>query len=95
MKQIHNKTWLFITIMLYFISGDRDMKLEEIPSKPQRTQIMTLQELARYLGVHPITIYRLLKESSIPAIKIGGQWRFKKDVLDEWLLKGMLKKRKP
>ncbi|MFC1508206.1 helix-turn-helix domain-containing protein [Candidatus Omnitrophota bacterium] len=70
------------------------MKLEELPSRPQRTQIMTLQELAKYLGVHPITIYRLLKESNIPAIKIGGQWRFKKDVLDEWLLKGMLKKRK-
>ncbi|MBU1854033.1 MAG: helix-turn-helix domain-containing protein [Candidatus Omnitrophica bacterium] len=70
------------------------MGLEESQLKPKRTQIMTLQELAKYLGVHPITIYRLLKESNIPAVKIGGQWRFKKDVLDAWLLKEMNKKRK-
>lgn len=60
------------------------MKSEE--NKPKRTQIMTLQEVSKYLGVHPITIYRLLKKADIPAFKIGGQWRFKKDVLDLWLM---------
>ncbi|MFC1621469.1 helix-turn-helix domain-containing protein [Candidatus Omnitrophota bacterium] len=70
------------------------MTLEEKQLKPKRTQIMTLRELAKYLGVHPITIYRLLKDSDIPAIKIGGQWRFKKDILDAWLFKGMHEKRK-
>jgi len=61
--------------------------------KPKRTQIMTLQEAAKYLGVHPITIYRLLKETNIPAIKLGGQWRFKKDILDDWLAAKMKKGR--
>ncbi|MFC1624219.1 helix-turn-helix domain-containing protein, partial [Candidatus Omnitrophota bacterium] len=56
------------------------------------TQIMTLQELAKYLGVHPITIYRLIKETDIPAFKLGGQWRFKKDVLDLWLMSRMDKR---
>ena len=54
---------------------------------------MTLQEAAKYLGVHPITIYRLLKETNIPAIKLGGQWRFKKDILDDWLAAKMKKGR--
>ncbi|MBU3758329.1 MAG: helix-turn-helix domain-containing protein [Candidatus Omnitrophica bacterium] len=55
----------------------------------QRTQIMTPKEAAKYLGFHLVTIYRLLKKQEIPATKIGGQWRFKKDVLDAWLMNRM------
>lgn len=57
----------------------------------QRTQIMTPKEAAKYLGFHLVTIYRLLKKQEIPATKIGGQWRFKKDVLDAWLMNRMNK----
>lgn len=57
--------------------------------RPERTQIMTPKEAAKYLGFHLVTIYRLLKKQEIPATKIGGQWRFKKDVLDAWLLERM------
>ncbi|MBU9888266.1 MAG: helix-turn-helix domain-containing protein [Candidatus Omnitrophica bacterium] len=53
--------------------------------KRERTQIMTPKEAAKYLGFHLVTIYRLLKKGDVPATKIGGQWRFKKDVLDAWL----------
>lgn len=59
--------------------------------KPERTQIMTPKEAAKYLGFHLVTIYRLLKKQEIPATKIGGQWRFKKDVLDAWLMDRMNK----
>lgn len=51
-----------------------------------RTQIMTLKEAAKYLGIHPITAYRLIKKGEIPAFRIGGQWRIKKDLLDAWIL---------
>jgi len=57
--------------------------------RPERTQIMTPKEAAKYLGFHLVTIYRLLKKQEIPATKIGGQWRFKKDILDAWLLDRM------
>lgn len=59
--------------------------------RPDRTQIMTPKEAAKYLGFHLVTIYRLLKKQEIPATKIGGQWRFKKDVLDAWLMDRMNK----
>ena len=55
----------------------------------ERTQIMTPKEAAKYLGFPLVTVYRLLKKKEIPATKIGGQWRFKKDVLDAWLLNRM------
>jgi excisionase family DNA binding protein len=47
--------------------------------------IMTLREVAQYLGLHVMTVYKLTREGRMPAAKIGGQWRFKRDVLDEWL----------
>lgn len=49
------------------------------------SDIMTIEELAIYLRVHKQTIYRLVKRSAIPAIRIGHQWRFEKESIDEWL----------
>ena len=47
--------------------------------------IMTLKEVAQYLGLHVMTVYKLTREGRVPAAKIGGQWRFKRNVLDQWL----------
>jgi len=49
--------------------------------------IMNPREAARYLGVTIITLYRLTKKGELPGFKIGGQWRFKKDLLDAWIVK--------
>jgi excisionase family DNA binding protein len=59
------------------------------PGKPERTQIMTTKEIAKYLGVHEMTIYRWLKKGVLPGFKIGGRWRSKKDLLDSFLVKQM------
>jgi len=37
---------------------------------------MTVKEVAGYLSLSVKTIYRLVEEGTIPAFKIGGQWRF-------------------
>jgi len=55
--------------------------------KVSRSAIMTPKEAASYLGLHLITVYRLIKKQELPGFKIGGQWRFKKDLLDEWISK--------
>jgi excisionase family DNA binding protein len=54
-------------------------------SLKRNDQIMTLREVAKYLGLHAMTVYKLTREGRVPAAKIGGQWRFKRDVLDQWL----------
>ena len=48
-------------------------------------ELMTVEEVARYLRVTEKTIYRLLKRGKIPATKVGHQWRFEKGAIDEWL----------
>ena len=60
--------------------------------RPERTQIMTTKEIAKYLGVHEMTVYRWLKKGVLPGFKIGGRWRSKKDLLDAYLIKQMHEK---
>jgi excisionase family DNA binding protein len=48
-------------------------------------ELLTLEELANYLRVTEKTIYRLLDKRSIPATKVGRQWRFDKSSIDTWL----------
>jgi len=50
-------------------------------------KLMTLKEVAEYLRVTEKTVYRLLKRGHIPATKVGHQWRFDRDSIDEWLHK--------
>jgi excisionase family DNA binding protein len=47
--------------------------------------VMRLEEVAQYLHVHPTTVYRLLKNRSIPAFKVGSEWRFSRDSIERWM----------
>ena len=49
--------------------------------------LMTIDELANYLKVTRRTIYEWLKLHKIPAVKLVGQWRFRRDKIDQWLEK--------
>ncbi|HUN58338.1 MAG TPA: helix-turn-helix domain-containing protein [Candidatus Binataceae bacterium] len=46
--------------------------------------VLTLEEVAGYLRVHPSTIYRLLKKKKLPAFKVGSDWRFNLESIDRW-----------
>jgi excisionase family DNA binding protein len=46
--------------------------------------VLTLEEVAGYLRVHPSTIYRLLKKRKLPAFKVGSDWRFNLESIDRW-----------
>jgi excisionase family DNA binding protein len=47
--------------------------------------LMTIEDLSDYLKVTRRTIYEWVKHNKIPAIKLVGQWRFKKDKIDAWI----------
>ena len=48
-------------------------------------ELMNVKEAAAYLRVNFMTVYKLIQKKRIPAIKVGGNWRFKKEMLDDWL----------
>jgi PTS system nitrogen regulatory IIA component len=47
--------------------------------------LLSPKQLAEYLQLSQRTIYRLLERGDIPGVKVGGQWRFRKAAVDEWL----------
>jgi len=49
--------------------------------------LLTTEQVARYLKVDKFTVYRLVTQKKIPAFKVGNQWRFKKKMIDAWLMK--------
>lgn len=46
-------------------------------------QILTTKELAKYLKLTEVTIYKYANEGRIPGFKVGSRWRFDKDKIDE------------
>lgn len=56
--------------------------------KDDDSKILTLKECAEYLKVSSSTLYRLVRDEGISGvIKIGNQWRFNKELIDEWWAK--------
>jgi excisionase family DNA binding protein len=52
---------------------------------PHDETFLTTEEVLEYLSVNLRTVYRLIKAGSIPAVRVGRQWRFRKRDLDKWL----------
>jgi excisionase family DNA binding protein len=59
---------------------------------PER--LLTPEQVAQYLNVNRFTVYRLLVQKQLPAFKVGGQWRFKRTLIEEWLMKNAIGSRK-
>ena len=51
---------------------------------PREAKVITIGELAEYLRVHRSTLYRLLRNHQLPGFKIGSDWRFNVEAIDEW-----------
>ena len=47
--------------------------------------MMTVEEVAEYLSLHPLTVRRLARDGEIPAFKVGRQWRVKRVLLERWI----------
>jgi excisionase family DNA binding protein len=52
---------------------------------PTDETFLTTEEVLEYLNVNLRTVYRLIKAGSIPAVRVGRQWRFRKRDIDKWL----------
>jgi len=49
------------------------------------TEVMTVDDLAKYLKLDRQTIYRRFRRGELPGVRIGKAIRFKRDVVDAWL----------
>ena len=50
-------------------------------------QLLRSEEVAEYLGVGPVTVYRWCREGSLPCVKIGRRWRVRREALEDFVRK--------
>jgi excisionase family DNA binding protein len=48
-------------------------------------EVLTVEQAAEYLGFSNNTVYQMVRDGRLPAVKIGKQWRIKKAILDKIL----------
>ena len=47
-------------------------------------ELMTPEEVAKYLKLKPQTIYNRAQKRKIPGARIGKEWRFRRSMIDKW-----------
>lgn len=48
-------------------------------------ELLTIAEVAERLKLSPQTIYKMIKDRTLPAIRVGSQWRISEQKIQEWL----------
>ena len=48
-------------------------------------ETLTPTEVAKILKLHPFSVTRLARQKKLPAFKVGGVWRFRKDQFEQWI----------
>jgi excisionase family DNA binding protein len=48
--------------------------------------IMTVHDVASYLRLSEAKVYRLANEGCFPSFRLGKSWRFRRDLIDEWII---------
>lgn len=51
----------------------------------QQDKVLTIDELAAYLKISKSTLYKLAQNGEVPGQKVGKHWRFRRDIIDQWL----------
>jgi len=45
------------------------------------SQIMTVEEVAEFLKLSKITVYKLVKKGDLPGFRVGNSWRFRRETI--------------
>jgi excisionase family DNA binding protein len=74
-SQKHNHILTYFTIVYYC----------KIVHYASVTDLLTTKQLMEILHVDRTTIYRMMNDGRLPAVRVGGQWRFRRQSIDQWL----------
>ena len=50
------------------------------------SELLNIEEVAKVLQLHAMTVYRLAREGKLPGFKVGGRWRFHRSALEDWMV---------
>ncbi len=49
---------------------------------------LSVEEMAKYLGISNDTVYRWIDRHNMPAHRMGRLWKFRKEEVDGWVKSG-------
>jgi excisionase family DNA binding protein len=49
-------------------------------------EVLTMKEICDLLQVNQSTVYKLVRRGSIPGFRVGSDWRFRRDVIERWMV---------
>ncbi|MDI6733102.1 MAG: helix-turn-helix domain-containing protein [Planctomycetota bacterium] len=67
---------------------DRFLASQTLSKDVIKPDLMTFNEVCKYLGLSRVTVYKLINTNQLPAMKPCGRWRFPKDAVKQFLTSG-------
>jgi excisionase family DNA binding protein len=64
----------------------RSLSMEGV-GEGMASDIISVPDACKFLGVHRNTLYKLIQAGEVPAFRMirGGRWKFRKRELEQWL----------
>jgi excisionase family DNA binding protein len=59
--------------------------VKEMRKASAEKELLSAEDVAEYLGVGEVTVYRWCREGTLPCLKIGRRWRVRREVLEDFL----------
>ena len=53
-----------------------------MPVRERSDRLLTVEEVAQFLHVSSVTVYRLASRGQLPATKVGKLWRFQREEIE-------------
>lgn len=64
---------------------EREREQQNKPREPKNPKFYTIEEITYFFGIHRSSIYKWIKEGTIPARKFGNSWRIPREEFEDWM----------
>lgn len=80
----NSNIWYNIRVKLCKHTKTRSANMSNIINE----NYISIEDAALFLNIKPVTLRKWIRDKSVPAYKIGKQWKFKQSELEEWVKSG-------
>ena len=67
------------------MSVNDNTRRERLVNSDNGSELLTVPQLATYLGIAERTIFLWAQQDKLPAFKLGSMWRFRRSDIDRWM----------
>ncbi len=64
---------------------ERERERANGPREPKNPNYYTIEEIHYFFGIHRSTVYKWIKEGTIPARRVGSSWRIPREEFEDWI----------